>query len=184
MKKGSDNIIKAFTSPNTHNIRKSLRQDLVRIMFLLFISLILAIIVNKIHPMGLPIRLTKIKSPGIPIWVWNQLHFTDAQTAFEEVSIGNGILVDVRDMSDYQEGYAQGAISLPYRGFTDYYPAFTNKVSKEDRLFIYCYGSRYSVINILSAKRLLVLGFKNLTIIKGGFMAWVTSGLPIDKKFE
>lgn len=184
MKKESGNVTKANALTNIHNLRISITQDLFRIMFLMFTSLVLGIIVNSIHPMGLPIRLSKVKTPGIPTWVWNQLHITDAQTAFEEVSAGQGLLVDVRDRKDYQKGYAQGAINLPYHEFEEYYPAFAKRVSKEEHLFIYCYGSIECVLSSRVAKRLLVYGFKNLTTIKQGFAAWKKSNLPIDKKSQ
>lgn len=184
MKKKSNNItvIKALT--NMHNFRIFLMQDLVRIMFLLISSLVLAIIVNSIHPMGLPILLTNVKTPGIPTWVWNKLDISDAQTAFEEVSNGSGILVIVLDRNDYQNGYDQGAIILPYHEFEEYYPTFSKKVSKEEHLFLYCYGSTHCVLSSRIAKRLLILGFKNLTIITQGFGAWKESNLPIDKNAQ
>lgn len=182
MKKESNNITEANALTNMHNLRTSLTQGLVQIMFLLVTSLVLAIIMNTIHPMGLPIRLADVKTPGIPTWVWNQLHITDAQTAFEEVSNGRGILVDVRDRNDYQKEHAQGAISLPYHGFEGYYPDFVKNISKEEHLFLYCYGSIHCVLSSRVAKRLLVFGFKNLTTITRGFGAWKESNLPIDKK--
>jgi rhodanese-related sulfurtransferase len=163
------------------NLKTAIVHDLVRIMILLLSSLVLAIIVNTLHPMGLPLLLTEVKRPGIPTWVWNQLRYTDVQTAFQEVSTGGGILVDVRDRDDYQEGQARGAINLPYHGFEEAYPAFANKVSKKEHLFLYCYGTQCG-LSARVAKRLLVLGFKNLTIIEHGFEAWKKSDLPIDKR--
>ena len=163
------------------NLKTALVHDLVRIMILLLSSLVLAIIVNTLHPMGLPLLLTEVKRPGIPTWVWNQLRYTGVQTAFQEVSTGGGILVDVRDRDDYQKGQAQGAINLPYHGFEEAYPAFANKVSKKEHLFLYCYGTQCG-LSARVAKRLLVLGFKNLTIIEHGFEAWKKSDLPIDKR--
>ena len=165
------------------NLKIVLKQDLVRLMTLLLSSLVLAIIVNMMHPMGLPLRLTKVNRPGIPTWIWNQLRYTDVQTAFQEVSTGNGILVDVRDKNDYQKGYARGAINLPYHGFEEAYPAFANKVSKKEQLFLYCYGTECG-LSARVAKRLVVLGFENLTIIKQGFEAWKKSNLPINEKIQ
>jgi rhodanese-related sulfurtransferase len=161
-----------------HNLKVILKQDFGRLIILLSSSLVLAIIVNTVHPMGLPLLLSKVKRPGIPTWIWNQLRYSDARSAFQEVSTGNGILVDVRDRNDYYKSHVVGAINLPYHGFEENYPAFTNKVSKEENLFLYCYGTECG-LSARVAKRLLILGFKNLTIIRQGFEGFKEADLPI-----
>lgn len=165
------------------NLKIALMQDLVRIMILLLFSLVLAIIVNTMHPMGLPLLPTEVKRPGIPRWIWKQFRFTNARDAYDKVLTGHGILVDVRDRDDYHKAHAVGAINLPYHEFENVYPNFAKEVSKQQHIFIYCYGTECG-LSARVAKRLLVLGLKNLTIVKQGFEAWKKSNLPIDKKTQ
>jgi rhodanese-related sulfurtransferase len=167
-----------------HNLRKLVSQDFVKIILILVTSLILAIVVNAIHPMGLPIRLNKVKNPGMPEWVWNKLKSIDVKTAFDEISNGRGILVDVRMEKDYKNEHVQGAINLPYYEFEKFYPDFVKKVSKEEPLYLYCYGGVNCVLSSRVAKRLLVLGYKDLTTIRQGFSAWKKLNLPTDNKTQ
>lgn len=162
------------------NLKIAFIQDLVRLISLLLCSLVLAIIVNTMHPMGLPLLLTEVKRPGIPIWVWNQLRFTNARDAYDKVLTGHGILIDVRDRDDYRKSHAIGAINFPYHEFENAYPDFAKEVPTHQHVFIYCYGTQCG-LSARVAKRLLVLGFENLTIIKQGFEAWGKSNLPVKK---
>ncbi|MFH0775099.1 MAG: rhodanese-like domain-containing protein [bacterium] len=146
-------------------------QDLFRIISLLVASLVLGILVNGFHPMGLPVWLTEVKEPAMPVWVWKGLETKDAPAAFCKVSNGEGILVDVRNKEDYRKGHARDALNLPYYGFSEHYPAFAKRVAKKEHLFIYCYHSK-CVLDIWVAKRLLTSGFSNLTIIEEGFEGW------------
>ena len=166
------------------NLKMVLKQDLVRLMTLLLASLVLAISINMMHPMGLPLRLTKVNHhPGIPNWIGEQFHYTNVRSAFDEVSTGHGTLVDVRNKDDYRESHAVGAINLPYYGFEEAYPAFAKEVSKQQNILIYCYGTGCA-LSPRVAKRLVVLGFKNVTIIEKGFEAWKKSNLPINEKIQ
>jgi rhodanese-related sulfurtransferase len=164
----------------TRNLKVVLKQDLVRLMVLLLSSLVLAIIMNMMHPMGLPLLLTEVDRPGIPRWIWKQFRYADVRSGFDKVSTGPGTLVDVRDRDDYRKSHAAGAINLPYHGFEEHFSAFAKKVSNKEPLFIYCYGTQCG-LSARVAKRLLVLGFENLTIIKQGFKGWEKSNLPIEK---
>jgi rhodanese-related sulfurtransferase len=162
------------------NLKIAPVKSLIRIMIVLLGSLVLAIIINAFHPMRLPLRLAGVKRPGIPKHIWNELRFTNARDAYNKVLAENRILIDVRDRDDFHKAHAIGAINLPYHGFEEYFPAFAKKVSNEEPLFIYCYGTQCG-LSARVAKRLLVLGFKDLTIIRHGFEAWKKSNLPIDK---
>lgn len=152
-------------------------QDFWRIIFLLVASLILGLAVNLFHPMRLPIWLREVKEPAIPVWVSKRLRTTDAKNAFLESSEGQAVLVDVRNKEDYQKEHIQGAINLPYYGFQRHYPEFAEKISKKAHLFIYCYHSECDIDSWV-AKRLLILGFSNLTLVEEGFLGLKEQGLP------
>ncbi|MEK9149650.1 MAG: rhodanese-like domain-containing protein [Candidatus Desantisbacteria bacterium] len=155
-------------------------QDLFRIVSLSVVSLALAILINGFHPMGLPIWLNEVKEPAMPVWVWKRLQTTDAQTALCKVSNECGLLVDVRNKEDYQKEHAQDSLNLPYYGFSEHYLGFAKKVAKKEHLFIYCYHSDCN-LDTWVAKRLLISGFSNLTIIEEGFEGWKRLNLPTIK---
>ena len=155
-------------------------QDLFRIISLLIVSLVLGIFVNGFHPMGLPFWLSEVKEPAMPTWVWKRLQTLDEKTAFYKVSNEGGILVDVRNREDYQKGHAEGALNLPYYGFSNHYSKFAKRVTKKEAIFLYCYHSECN-LDIWVAKRLLACGFSNLTIIEKGFEGWKEANLPITK---
>lgn len=155
------------------------KQDVIRILILLVSSLVLSIIVNAMHPARLPLLLSEGKRPAIPTWAWNELRYTDARVAFEKVSTGHGILIDVRERDAFCKSHAVGAINLPYREFEDAYPDFAKDRALDQPLFIFCQGTLCG-ISIRVAKHLLELGFKNLIVIKQDFEAWKESNLPVE----
>lgn len=155
-------------------------KDLSRIIALLVGSLALAVLMNGFHPMGLPVWLSEVKEPGIPVWVGKKLQTTDIQTAFSKTSNGEGILVDVRNKEDYQKEHALGALNLPYYGFSEYYSDFAKRIAKKEAIFIYCYHWRCDWDSWV-AKRLITSGFSNLTLIEEGFEGWKKLNLPTAK---
>ena len=163
------------------NLKMVPRQDLLRLMILLLASLVLAIIINMMHPMGLPLRLTEVNRPGIPKAIWEKIDFTNTKDAFERSKAPGVILLDVRDRKDYLKNRIPNANNLPYHGFENDYPNFAKKVSKQHHILIYCYGTECG-LSARVAKRLIVLGFTHLTVIRGGIEAWKKVNLPIDEK--
>lgn len=162
-------------------LKTTLIKDLVKILLVLLASLVLAIIINSFHPMKLPLWLGEVKRPGIPKEIWKKINFTNAKDAFE-ISNSSGVtLLDVRNREDYLKNRIPNAINLPYHGFEKFYQFFADKVSKDRQILIYCY-SRQCGLSARVAKRLIVLGFTNLTVIQGGIEAWKKANLPIDER--
>ena len=145
-------------------------------------SLALALVMNAFHPMGLPLRLSKsgVKRPGVPTWLWAQIRFTSARRALAEVwQSTNAILVDVRDSKDYDASHAAGAFSLPYRAFEASCTEFADRVPRERRVLLYCYGTDCG-LSVRVASRLLQRGYRDVVVVERGFAAWQVAGLPIE----
>jgi len=162
-------------------IKTTLIKDLPKILLVLLASLVLAIIINSFHPMKLPLWLGEVNRPGIPKEIWKKIDYTNAKDAFETSKAYGVILLDVRDRKDYLKNRIPNAINLPYHGFENFYQFFDDKVSKNSQILVYCYGTQCG-LSARVAKRLIVLGFTNLTVIKGGIEAWKKANLPIDEK--
>jgi rhodanese-related sulfurtransferase len=153
-------------------------RELPRIAGIAVVSLTLAIAANAMHPMQLPLLVTK-GSPGIPDWVLERFKRVDAQEAMGLVEKPEVLVIDTRDEPDFRKERIPGAISLPYHGFSADFPQFSESVSKDRPLFIYCYGTSCGLASRVG-KRLLVHGYTNITILRNGIAGWKAANLPLE----
>ena len=79
----------------------------------------------------------------------------------------NGILIDIRELSEYENGYINNAIHIS-RGILE--PKIESLIpNKEEKLYLYCGGGFRSA---LSADNLIKMGYKNTYSVAGGYKAW------------
>src|SRR6185369_10831642 len=91
----------------------------------------------------------------------------------EELKKENVILLDVRTPEEYSDGHLKGAVLIDYQDST-----FETKVSKFDKnkpVYLYCRTDRRSEA---AQEVMLKQGFKKVTNLKGGILAWQKAGLP------
>lgn len=87
-----------------------------------------------------------------------------------------GLLIDVREESEWNAGHAQGAIHLS-KGIIE--RDIESKVpDKNTRMVLYCGGGYRSA---LSADALRQMGYTNVISLDGGWRAWLEAGLPVEK---
>lgn len=86
------------------------------------------------------------------------------------------VLVDTREESEWNAGHAQGSIHLG-KGIIerDIEAAVPDKTTK---LILYCGGGFRSA---LSADNLRKMGYQDVISLDGGWRAWTTRGLPVEK---
>jgi len=86
------------------------------------------------------------------------------------------VLVDTREESEWNAGHAQGSIHLG-KGIIerDIEAAVPDKTTK---LILYCGGGFRSA---LSADNLQKMGYRDVISLDGGWRAWTTRGLPVEK---
>lgn len=93
------------------------------------------------------------------------------------------LLIDVREVAEFQRGYLPGAVLSP-RGLLEFEihslverTATDDDVAPEDReIVLYCgTGGR----SALAAETLNKMGYKNVTSMDGGIVAWASLSLPI-----
>ena len=97
---------------------------------------------------------------------------------------GMGIIIDTRDFEDYQESHALNAIHLPYRNYKKVFPEFVQNISKQKSQLIYCHGTPECGLSDYVAKRLLVSGYADISVINMGISAWEQSFLPMERRDE
>jgi len=163
-------------------IVNAILRELLRIAGIAAASLVLAIAANAVHPMRLPLLITK-GQPGLPGWVASRFHQADAQEAMRLMENPRVLLVDTRDARDFLQEHIPGAMSLPYHGFNEHYRQFAASVSKDRPLLLYCYGSDCGLA-ARTGKRLITKGYTKVTILRRGIEAWKAASLPLEREEE
>ncbi|HEX8131460.1 MAG TPA: rhodanese-like domain-containing protein [Pyrinomonadaceae bacterium] len=83
-------------------------------------------------------------------------------------------LLHVGAKGEYETGHIPGALSTP----EDELPARTKRLPKHRPVVLYCYCSDQEVSR-RAAVTLLILGFSNVSVLEGGYRAWLDAGLPV-----
>ena len=84
------------------------------------------------------------------------------------------VLVDIRTREEYDAAHLQGALYAD-RGLLEW--MVPHKIPDPDaRIYLYC---RAGARGALAAKRLMELGYTNVTNIYDGFRGWVMEGFPV-----
>lgn len=110
--------------------------------------------------------LTSIKAQVIEVTV------DEVQTKRPE------LLIDVRELDEYNEGYIAGAVYIP-RGKLEL--QIEDKVpNRHTDIVVYCAGGNRSA---LAAKTLAELGYLRVRSLAGGFGAWKRAGGAIEAPF-
>jgi rhodanese-related sulfurtransferase len=96
----------------------------------------------------------------------------------DRVRAGSALLVDVREPSEWEDGYAKGAALLPLSDLngprTQWTPFLAGAANRE--LILYCgVGGRAAI----AAKLLATEGYR--TANGGGFSEWCNAGWPTQK---
>lgn len=97
-------------------------------------------------------------------------------TIEEYSSVGEHILIDTREESEWQAGHAEGAIHLS-KGIIER-DIETHVPDKSTTLVLYCGGGFRSA---LVADALQKMGYKNPISLDGGWRAWTQAGRPVKK---
>jgi rhodanese-related sulfurtransferase len=111
----------------------------------------------------------------------------DAARAVNDAKLG--LIVDVREPAEHQEGHVPLAINLP-RGVLELRadpasPAAEAALIADPlaRILVYCTkgpGAR----SLLAAQTLKSMGYPHVEVLGGGLMAWAEAGLPVEGATE
>ena len=86
---------------------------------------------------------------------------------------GEGVIIDVRDKDEWDEGHIPGATHLS-RGTIEF--DIEEKVPDTNAMIIcHCGGGGRSALAVESLQK---MGYKNVRSMAGGFKAWKAAGLP------
>ncbi|MFK5925304.1 MAG: rhodanese-like domain-containing protein [Desulfuromusa sp.] len=97
----------------------------------------------------------------------------------DELLAAGALLVDSRNIDDYQLNHLAGAISLPLGLLGDQLADFKEQVSIDQTLVIYCSG--YGCPDSFDLGiRLLTEGYTDVLVYEGGFPEWQDAGRPLE----
>lgn len=94
------------------------------------------------------------------------------------------LLIDIREPAEFEKGHIPGAVLLP-RGLMEFEIHNIVEAARTDRtlpaaeqpIVLYCgTGGR----SALAAQSLEAMGYKNVSSMAGGIVAWATAHLPLD----
>ena len=88
----------------------------------------------------------------------------------------NALLIDVRTLEEYQNGFIAGAVNIPYDEIESEISNFTNQKNKP--LYLYCRSGRRSAIAKAALEK---SGFQDITDLGSFTDAQKTLQLPIVK---
>jgi thioredoxin len=83
-------------------------------------------------------------------------------------------IIDVRTLDEYNNGHIEGAILADIS--SNLFQEVATKLDKDKPVFVYCLsGGRSSA----AANQLKEMGFKSITNLSGGMLAWQSANLPV-----
>lgn len=107
-----------------------------------------------------------------------------AADTFEQIQRGQlGILIDVREPAEWNQGHAPDAVHIP-RGLLEWMcdPTYANHEprlanSTDKPVVVMCASGGRS---LLAARTLREMGYRHVSSLAGGFVEWKEAGLPVE----
>lgn len=91
-------------------------------------------------------------------------------------STPNLVLIDVRELNEWQEGRIPRAIHIPKDKITQ---AIESQIADKDQpIYLHCRGG---VRSVHAGQMLLEKGYTDVYSIDGGFLDWANHGYPVDQ---
>lgn len=105
---------------------------------------------------------------------WTPTQANEALTRQGQAGQDEIVLIDVRDKSEWDEGYIPGAVSVP-KGYLEL--RIEEAVpDKSKKVVLYCAGGVRSLYAGLTLKQ---MGYEDVISMSGGYGQWKSSGLPV-----
>jgi len=95
----------------------------------------------------------------------------------QDLKKGGYALIDVRTIDEYNAGHIKGSQQSDYYQ-TQVFTTFLGSLDKTKKYLLYC---RTGVRSALVMQMMRDMGFANVSDLQGGYNAWTTAGLPVEK---
>lgn len=98
------------------------------------------------------------------------------QAAYKIFNAKNGIIIDARDLREFEAGHITGAWNIPYAEFFDHLEIL-DPLPKDTLIVTYCDGEECNASMEL-ANELVSMGFSRVRFYFGGWIAWTQAEYP------
>lgn len=113
----------------------------------------------------------------LPLFAWAEFAGQwDQATMLKKLNDSNVVVIDVRSISEYQEGHIPSAINIPHDKIEDHIKTIKGFTGKE--IVLYCRSGRRAG---LAERKLNSHGIGNLYHLEGDMQAWKAANLTIEK---
>jgi len=153
-------------------VMKASRMTWVDFVFIIGVSVLLALSFNNTNPNGIPLFPSPPDKSSIPE--------ISASAAMQDFARGKVLILDAMPPNFYQKRHIKGAVNMPMTLFDIVY---LMNFSEEDRdRTIVVYGNSISrPYDLEIAGKLMLLGYSDVKIIDGGLPAWEAKGYPVEE---
>lgn len=143
------------------------------LLFVIGISVLLAILFNYANPNGIPL---------FPEYPDADLFATiSPAVAMKEVERGEAAIVDAMPISFYEYRHIKGAANIPLGLFDILYMMTLAEEDKGKRIIVYG-GTISRPYDLEVADKLILRGHEDVRILEGGLEAWEKMGYPLEEK--
>jgi rhodanese-related sulfurtransferase len=136
------------------------------------ISVLLGVAFNASNPKGIPIFQKDFADAAVS--------FIDPSEIYEKYQKRELLIVDARPSIFYEQDHIRKALNLPLSTFDFMYDLRLAKTDKSKEIIVY--GRTISEhYDEKVAEKLVIRGFKNVKIMKGGLSAWKEKNYPVEQ---
>ncbi len=142
----------------------------IEYFIIIALSLLFAIIFNQTNPNGISLVQKKYSNETISM--------VDTSTVMKKYHEGKAIFIDARPAALFERTHIEGAVNIPLAIFDLMYMMELSEADKKEDIIIYgrTISRRYDE---QMADKLILRGYKNVMVFKGGLSDWEKRGLPI-----
>lgn len=136
-------------------------------------SVLLALIFNASNPNGIPLFPTFPDPCAFPA--------VSPATALEAIQSGEALLLDAMPENFFRKRHISGAVSMPLALFDIVYLMTFPEEDKERKIIVYG-GTISRHYDLELAQKLILRGYKDVSILKGGLAEWEKMGYPVTER--
>lgn len=114
----------------------------------------------------------------VPAVAFAEIKNEGAAKVDELIKSGKYVVIDVRTPEEYAAGHINGAVNYDYYSDDFEEKLEENLTDKSKPYIVYCRSGKRS---LYSAQIMEELGYKDVTNLDGGFLAWESAGKPVVK---
>lgn len=162
-----------------HAMSARLRAALLQAALLAVTGVVCGVVFNAYRPGGID-WIGSWPSAGTTAGRAEAVGAIEIDEAWKRYQEGQVLFVDARSTSEYRPAHLPGAVNVPVESAGKGLDELERAVDSGKELVVYCSGPECSlssdVASILTNK-----GFRNVTILSGGWSEWLDAGFPIEE---